>query len=142
MKKTVILALLAITAFSSYSHALSKVSLGVKGEELLYNKKEFKVKAGDTVELTFVNSSKAMPHNVVILKIGSDPVAIGNKGLMGGAAKDWIPQDPAVLFHTKLVQGGKTEVLKFKAPTAKGKYPFVCTFPGHPGVMNGIMIVE
>ena len=27
-------------------------------------------------------------------------------------------------------------------PAAKGRYPYLCTFPGHWMVMNGAMIVE
>jgi azurin len=30
----------------------------------------------------------------------------------------------------------------FRAPDKPGRYPFLCTFPGHWMVMNGVMIVE
>ena len=32
--------------------------------------------------------------------------------------------------------------ISFLAPKEKGKYPFLCSFPGHWMVMNGVMIVE
>ena len=32
-------------------------------------------------------------------------------------------------------------VLRFKAPSKPGIYPYVCTFPGHWVIMNGIMVV-
>jgi azurin len=32
--------------------------------------------------------------------------------------------------------------ISFRAPTAPGRYPYLCTFPGHWMVMNGEMIVE
>ena len=28
------------------------------------------------------------------------------------------------------------------APSAPGRYPYLCTFPGHWVIMNGVMIVE
>ncbi|MDZ7935461.1 MAG: hypothetical protein U5M51_10985 [Emticicia sp.] len=28
--------------------------------------------------------------------------------------------------------------MKFTAPTQTGDYPFVCTFPGHWSIMNGV----
>ncbi len=28
-----------------------------------------------------------------------------------------------------------------KAPTEPGVYPYICTFPGHRVVMNGVMVV-
>jgi azurin len=30
----------------------------------------------------------------------------------------------------------------FDAPAKPGRYPFLCTFPGHWMVMNGVMVVE
>ena len=42
--------------------------------------------------------------------------------------------------HTRLILPGETERLTFEAPAA-GSYPFVCTYPGHWRVMNGVMHV-
>jgi hypothetical protein len=50
-----------------------------------------------------------------------------------------LPEDPA---QTKMLNQGDREVLRFTAPTAKGKYPYICTFPGHWLVMKGEMVVE
>jgi azurin len=33
-------------------------------------------------------------------------------------------------------------VLEFDAPAEPGLYPYLCTFPGHGMLMNGIMTVE
>jgi azurin len=33
-------------------------------------------------------------------------------------------------------------VIYFLAPTEKGRYPYLCTFPCHWMVMNGELIVE
>jgi azurin len=41
-----------------------------------------------------------------------------------------------------MLNQGDREVLRFTAPTTKGKYPYICTFPGHWLVMKGEMVVE
>jgi len=46
------------------------------------------------------------------------------------------------LFSTPLVNPGQNYTLKFKAPANTGDYPFVCTFPGHWSIMNGVMKVR
>ena len=59
-----------------------------------------------------------------------------------GMAKGYIPEGADVLFHTKLIQPTQKEVLEFDAPSEPGLYPYLCTFPGHGMLMNGIMTVE
>jgi uncharacterized protein len=54
---------------------------------------------------------------------------------------NYVPDMPEVLFATKLVNPQQTERLRFIAPKKAGDYPFVCTFPGHWSIMNGIMKV-
>ena len=119
----------------------AQLTIGVKGEELKYDKQTLTVKAGETVELTFKNTSKQMPHNFVLLAKGSDYMALGMKGIQAGPTKNYVPESDKVLAHTKLLKGGESETIKFTAPKEPGDYPFVCTFPGHPGSMNGILKV-
>jgi azurin len=59
-----------------------------------------------------------------------------------GFAKGFIPDSPKILHKTKMLNQGDSEVLRFTAPTTKGKYPYICTFPGHWLVMKGEMVVE
>ena len=63
-----------------------------------------------------------------------------------GARTAWrsryVPQIPQVLFFTKLVEPGETVTVQFKAPAQPGQYPYVCTFPGHWRIMNGILTVQ
>jgi azurin len=40
-----------------------------------------------------------------------------------------------------LIGGGESTTIEFEAPE-KGEYTFLCTFPGHFGLMNGKFIVE
>jgi azurin len=58
-----------------------------------------------------------------------------------GIKKDFVPTSAKVLFHTKLVDPGRIEVLRFRAPKAAGDYPYICTYPGHWVVMRGMMHV-
>jgi azurin len=57
-------------------------------------------------------------------------------------AKHYVPESPDILFHTKLVQPGQVESIEFDAPAEPGDYPYLCTFPGHWLLMQGVMKVE
>jgi len=59
-----------------------------------------------------------------------------------GMAQQFVPAIPEVLFATALVDPGQTLTVQFRAPSEPGQYPFVCTFPGHWRVMNGILYVR
>ncbi|HRJ08436.1 MAG TPA: plastocyanin/azurin family copper-binding protein [Prosthecobacter sp.] len=114
---------------------------------LAYDTKEFTVKAGAKVKLTFnnVHPTVPQPHNIVIGALGSKDKLMGLAMQMAtdpaGMAKGFIPEAPEVLFHTKLLQPNQSEVLEFTAPAA-GDYPYLCTFPGHAVLMNGVMKVQ
>ena len=66
-------------------------------------------------------------------KIVADPEA---------AVRHYVPSGDDVLTYTDIVGPGENFTIYFKAPTEKGRYPYLCTFPGHWMVMNGEMIVE
>jgi azurin len=53
-----------------------------------------------------------------------------------------VPSIPQVIAATPLVNPDGTYRLRFTAPAQPGAYPFVCTFPGHWRVMNGVMQVQ
>jgi len=112
--------------------------------EMKYDLKTFSVQAGKPVELVFENPD-FMQHNLLITDIGklevvgkaADKMAADPKA----AERQYVPDIPEVLFSTKLVNPQETVRLKFVAPTKPGDYPFVCTFPGHWLIMNGVMKV-
>ena len=114
---------------------------------LAYDTKEFKVKAGQKVKITFNNTHPAVPqpHNLIIAKPGTKDKLLGLAMAMAaapdGMAKGFIPDSPDILFHTKLLQPNTSETLEFTAPAA-GDYPYLCSFPGHGLIMNGVMHVE
>ena len=59
-----------------------------------------------------------------------------------GAKKHYVPEDKRILHHSRLLDPHSSQTLRFIAPKKPGKYPFVCTFPGHWTVMKGELIVE
>jgi azurin len=129
---------------SSQNGSATVVKIGVIKNEMKYDLKSFSVEAGKPVEIVFENLD-FMQHNLVIAQIGAlktvgeaaDKLASDPKA----AEMDYVPRIPEVLFATKLVDPQKTERLSFIAPEKEGDYPFVCTFPGHWSIMNGIMKV-
>jgi azurin len=115
------------------------------GDDMKYDLAEIKVKEGQTVKLTLVHTGKlpkeAMGHNWALLAQGtivSDFTAIA----MQAKDTDYIPVGATqVIAYTKLVGGGESDTIEFMAP-AKGVYEFICTFPGHSGMMKGTFYVE
>lgn len=109
---------------------------------LKFNTTSLTVRAGAKVKLTF-NNSDDMLHNVVIAapnaadEVGSLALKMG----LNGERLNYVPQTAKVLFHTSLLQPGKSETIYFTAPDKPGDYPFECTYPGHYLVMRGIMKV-
>jgi putative heme-binding domain-containing protein len=121
---------------------LTTVRVGTIPERMMYDVKDFTVKPGKRVKLTFANVD-FMPHNMVITKPGKlDDVA--NQALelgAGGFEVGFVPKSADILWAIPLVDYEKSQVLEFNAPSEPGAYPYVCTFPGHAGTMNGLMLV-
>ena len=110
-----------------------------------FNRSKFMAKSGQKVILTLKHigklDKKIMGHNLVILKSGANLVDFATKAAL---AKDngYIPKNSdAILAQTKMLGGGESDTIEFTAPAA-GKYDFICSFPGHFGMMKGKFIVE
>jgi len=125
--------------------SVQTVKIKAVREMLQFDQKTFTVKAGKTVEIVFENPD-AMQHNLVIGK----PKSLEKIGKAAdkmitdpdGASKNYVPDVSDVLFSTTLVNPDQTVRLRFTAPAKAGDYPYVCTFPGHWRIMNGVMKVE
>ncbi len=146
MKKFILTAL-AATALGAY--AQDAVTLELTGnDQMQYDKKELTVVAGQKVTLKFEHVGKlpevAMGHNVVILKSGTELAPFAMK-CAPAKDHDYIAQDEEsqslIIAHTEMIGGGEKTEVTFTAPEA-GEYPYLCTFPGHFGVMNGKLIVK
>lgn len=118
-----------------------KTILGLK-----YDVLEFKVKAGESIALELHNAD-AMPHNLVLVKPGKKKV-VGEAAFKmlndpNAIKKSYVPDGTKdVIAFTTVVDPKGTHTTYFKAPKEKGEYPYVCTFPGHWQVMQGVMVVE
>lgn len=107
--------------------------------------RKIKVKSGQKIRLTLKHTGKLgkkiMGHNVVFLRKN---VKLSTFAVKAMAAKDndYIPEETEdVIAHTKMIGGGETTSLEFIAPDA-GTYDYICSFPGHYGLMKGKLIVD
>lgn len=109
---------------------------------LKYDIARFAVEPGDRITLVLSNPD-AMMHNLVITSPGARMAVVTAALALGetAPAKQYIPDSPAVLFATAVIEpGGRTELI-FTAPTSPGVYPYVCTYPGHGFLMYGAIYV-
>jgi azurin len=124
---------------------LLTVRIGCLPERMLYDTTSFTVSPGQPVKLILSNPDVTQ-HNLVIGKPGS----LEELGMAGnemakdpaGLSKGFIPSSDKIVHHTKLLDHGTSETLRFEAPKTRGTYPFLCTFPGHWILMKGEMIVK
>ena len=128
---------------------LHVVKISCVPERMLFSVNQFAVTPGQPVKLVFTNLD-ATDHNLVIVK----PDALSEVGMAANemardprnANSDFIPpqKKSLILNATPMIgptRSSQISVLRFEAPKEPGIYPFVCTFPGHWVVMNGVMVV-
>ena len=122
-----------------------EVKIGTLHGQLKFDVEQFQVKPGATVRLTLRNTDE-MQHNLLILTPGENkPMEVAQKAWALGAdavKKNWVPDSPDVLFHTRVVDPQGSDTVTFVAPEKEGDYPFVCTLPGHVFSMKGKMRVS
>jgi azurin len=131
----------------SFAVNAETVEVGIAGNDTMqFDKKAFTVVSGDTVKITFKNTGNlpkiAMGHNLLILAKGVAPSTLAGPSA-GAAATEYIPASmkDKILAHTKLLGPQESDTITFTAPAA-GSYYFMCSFPGHFALMNGIMTVK
>ncbi len=114
-------------------------------KNLTFAEPSFTVRAGEPIRLKFTNPD-AVPHNWVLVKPGSLSKVgdLANRLIASPDAvlQQYVPKTSEVLAYTDIVPGEGNAAIFFRAPLEKGRYPYLCTFPGHWMVMNGQMIVE
>jgi putative membrane-bound dehydrogenase-like protein len=120
------------------------LKLSVIPGQLKFDLAELTVAPGQLVEIVFENPDQ-MQHNFLLGTSGSlETIGAAADKLAqspNAAIQQYVPEIPEVLFSTKLVDPGDRVTFQFKAPTTEGQYPYVCTFPGHWRLMNGILRV-
>jgi len=110
--------------------------------EMAFEPNVITVNSGGSIKLKLINTGTdaMMIHNIVFTKKGKAD-EIGVKAIRAGEAKEYIPEDPAVIAASKLVGPSDSTLFQFKTPGV-GSYPFICTYPGHYLKMRGRLIVE
>jgi azurin len=118
-------------------------------DAMQFDLREIEVNPDEPIKLTFKNIGSipkiAMGHNWVLLQKDTDALAFGQKVLAsGGSATNALPKSllGEVIAHSKLLGPGESDVISFKAPSQKGEYQYVCTFPGHFAMMRGVLKVK
>ncbi|MCA9057553.1 MAG: HEAT repeat domain-containing protein, partial [Planctomycetaceae bacterium] len=128
---------------------VATVRISCLPERMLFTVRQFAVRPGQPVRLVFTNPD-ANDHNLVIVQPGAmEEVGMAANAMARdpqNANSDFIPaeKESLILQATPMIgPNRKTQVhvLRFRAPERPGLYPFVCTFPGHWVVMNGVMVV-
>ena len=125
----------------------SNVNIGITGNDMMqFSTKELRVRPGTNITLTLRHIGKmditVMGHNFVLLKPGTEITDFSIQAANAGKPEDWIPNDgKSVIAHTEMIGGGQSTSVSFTAPET-GSYDFVCSFPGHSGLMKGKFIVE
>lgn len=114
-------------------------------DQMKFDLSEIKVPSNSQVTLTLVNEGvlpkEAMGHNFVLLDKGTDVADYGMRAIQAGIAKEHVPSGNETVAYTKLIGGGESVTITFDAP-AIGVYDFICSFPGHYGMMQGKFIVD
>jgi azurin len=118
-------------------------------DQMQFSSKALEATVGDTVALTFKHIGAlpkvSMGHNFVLLKAGTKIPEFA-MAAMKAVATDYLPADEeskkAILAHTKLLGGGESDAITFAVPAEPGAYPYICTFPGHYAIMQGVMTVK
>jgi uncharacterized cupredoxin-like copper-binding protein len=138
-------AMAAIDDLDPASSGMQTVHIGVVPVKMTYDPARFEVVAGRPIRLILSNTD-GQPHNLLVCAPGSLR-AIGRASEAMGTtaeakAKDWVPDSPKVLHVMPMIQLGGEGELRFMAPERPGRYPIICTYPGHWRMMNGVMTVR
>ena len=111
---------------------------------LQYDVKEIHAKPGEAITIEFRNLD-SIPHNFVIAGVGKLPEVGNAANLMlanpKAAEQHYVPDSDDVLHYTPMLNHNRRYSLNITAPETPGEYPFLCTYPGHWAVMNGVLVV-
>ena len=129
---------------------LKTVEISCVAEKMKFTLERFAVSPGQPVKVVFTNPD-ATDHNIVFVKPGkSEAVGIAAAEMARdpkNARSDFVPKNKSklILFASKMIgptRKHKVDVMRFRAPSKPGVYPYICTFPGHFTIMKGEMVVR
>ncbi len=147
-KKLIVVALFAAPVlFTATANAAAVCNANVEvTEAMAYTAKSIDVPKtckDFTVNLK-VNGTMAkavMGHNIVITKEADKEGVITDGGTAGAASNYLKAKDTRVVAGSSVIGGGESTSVKFsvKKLSAKEKYVFFCSFPGHGAIMKGVV---
>ena len=125
------------------NHKARKIMLETGGN-LTFATRTLTAKPGEAIALTLRNPD-VVPHNWALVKPGTlATVGEAANRLIAdpeAALHQYVPDLDAVICYTDIVSPGGEFTIWIKAPDEPGRYPYLCTFPGHWMVMNGELVV-
>jgi azurin len=141
-------------ALAAPAPAAAPVASGGRRVEIIANDTmkfsivEIHAKAGEPLSVTLNNQGAtpkfSMGHNWVLLTSAADVDAFLNAAAES-ATTDYVPaaKRAEILASTKLLGPAEQDTVAFVTPSVPGRYPFLCSFPGHAQVgMRGVLIVQ
>ena len=109
-----------------------------------FDQNELRVFEGQKITLTLNHTGKMskeiMGHNFVLLKKETNLNDFAQRAMLA-RENEYIPDGNETIAYTKMIGGGESDTITFTAPE-KGSYTYICTFPGHYGLMRGVLIVS
>ena len=109
-----------------------------------FDQNELRVFEGQKITLTLNHTGKMskeiMGHNFVLLKKETNLNDFAQRAMLA-RENEYIPDGNETIAYTKMIGGGESDTITFTAPK-KGSYTYICTFPGHYGLMKGVLIVS
>ena len=117
-------------------------------DQMQFSVGEIEARPGERLHVVLKNIGQmpklAMGHNFVVLKADTDAAAFATAG-MSARDTDFIAPDQQdkVIAATPLSGPGETVEVTFSVPATRGRYPYLCTFPGHFAAgMGGTLVVR
>ncbi|WP_411846572.1 plastocyanin/azurin family copper-binding protein [Roseibacillus persicicus] len=116
-------------------------------EGLQFTPNAFRARPGEKLAVTLRNPD-VMPHNWVLTQVGTEKL-VGEASFKmlndpEAQAKSYLEdeQQKNVVAHTSVIDPSSEQTIYFEAPSEPGDYRYICTFPGHWQVMQGVMTVS
>lgn len=141
----------AVPAAPPSAHAPAQKAREIEitaNDSMKFDVLEIRAKPGEALSVTLTNLGTmpkfSMGHNWVLLAADVKVEAFANDASTA-AKTEYVPASyrDRVIAATKLLGPKQSDTVVFNAPKQPGRYPFVCSFPGHFQVgMKGELIVE
>ncbi len=139
----ILLFFLSLTARSQPRvNSVPDTTITIKAVEgLQFSEKRLVLKPRTQLTLIVMNDDD-MAHNLVITQPNTRARVVEFALAMGetGPAKNYVPNLPDVLAHTRLLNPDDRDTIRLQL-SEEGDFSYVCTYPGHGSIMYGMLYV-